>query len=230
MDNTQTDLQSTNAQGSELSSGAGAGDVSVKNDSSVQAPTETAVLSKLAETTGLKFNSVEEVAKKISGLNKLVGDQKVVEYRRKAEALDKLTKGEVSKEEVEMTLAPFITSPDKSSGGNSQAQDSSESARISRLERELDKEKFLKKYPHAAEVVDDVLALAGNRSLEDAFLNSKLSKFVTPKESTEDATLVPNKRVAIPVSETAELEQKLREGKGTDQDRRALVRALGLAK
>lgn len=229
MDNTQTDLQVANAQGSELSSGAGAGDVSVKNDSSAQASSQADLLAKLAQTSGLKFNSVEEVGKKLAGLNSLVGDQKVVEYRRKAEALDKLTKSNLSKEEAEMTLAPFISSPDnKSSEG--QAEVSNTDARVSRLEKELEKERFLKKYPHAAEVVDEVSALAGNRSLEESFLNSKLSKLVSPKESTDNATLVPNRRVAIPANEFTALEDKLRSGKGNDQDRQALVRALGLAK
>ncbi len=162
-----TDPKLPNPQGSELNSGGGAGNVTVVNGSpAAPAPSEATVLDQITKVTGLKFNSVEDVTKKLSGYQKLVGDNRVAEDRRKAAALDQILKNpDMSEDEIKDYLSPFVSSPNTNSSDRDPAL-SSMDARFTKLERENEKRDFLAKYPHAAEVIDEVMGLSGHRSFE----------------------------------------------------------------
>ena len=222
-----TNLANIPPQGQELSPGAGGQNANVQGSKADQAPSEAPVLEQLSKLTGKKFASIEEAAKKIQGLEKLVGDQKVVEYRRKAEAYDQIANNELTPEEAKQYLAPFVGGQNADKGGK---PDSALEQRLNRLERNQEKKDFVIKYPHAAEIVDELSTLAGDKPLEETFLNSKLSKLVAKKDSTENATIVPNKRVAIPTKEQTELEERIKKGVATDAEKMKLVNLLGLAK
>ena len=227
----ETNLPVTNPE--ELSEGGNA-DVS-----SADLQTEEALtLTELNALTNRTFGSKTDALKHIEGLNKLVGDQKIAETRKKADNYDALnrkynalvgayaTENSMTVEEATQEIGKFTSSVKETETDASSRIDKE----LSSLKKEMALDKFLSKHPETKEYIDVIEAVADRKgiSFEEALLDSSLAKMV-PKPSGVSTT-EPNKRVQVQSQELKQIQDKVASGRGTFDDKQNLVRGLGLAK
>jgi len=143
--------------------------------------------------------TLEEAKKKVGGLKSLVGDQKVAEYRQKAEAYDdllnKINSGDsyVEKYARDNNVTTEEAASEIGAIRRSFEESQVENTRLNRLEEKL----FLTEHPEAKPYLDDisVMAKAKGVSLDEALKLPTIQRALK-QEEPKTSVIESNKRLS----------------------------------
>lgn len=228
----------TNLQTADSTDTFAEGDADVTGNTADLPKEEALTLEELNTLTNRTFGTKAEALKHIEGLNKLVGDQRIAESRKKADNYDALNRkyntlveayaneNSMTVDEATKEIGEYIGSVKETETDASSRVDKE----LASLKKEITLDRFLSKHPETKDFIDVIEAVADKKgiSFEEALLDSSLSKIVSKPAGI--ATTEPNKRVQVQSQELKQLQDKLSSGRGTFDDKRGLVRALGLDK
>lgn len=205
----------------------GVKDVESQTGKNQDASTSSADFSKaeIEEILGRRFPSKEEALKTLKNLNSLVGDQTIAEARKKAEAYNNLVKATAeqlgsTEEYADLYLQGKVPSVDNESSvvapkGTDEIADFVARTKVSELELELQKERLLKKYPEAENVLGELVDLAKSRkaSLLETYEKSSLKNLakVLAAPAKDDSVVEPNSRIAPATDESDKLLARYKE-------------------
>lgn len=159
-----------------------------------------AVLETLNKVSGREFKSINDFEKHYKNLNSLVGDQSIVETKKKAEELDRYTSMLQPLAEAEgVSIATYVELLNKNAKGEDLSKYNSAKEyeqtkmaneelgqlknRLSELEGELTKTKLERINPEAGKYFDDFSAWAKGKGLEATPDNFQKSPFMAAVEA-----------------------------------------------
>lgn len=228
----------------------GSADVTTQGDSSTGVGTNDAVLKFIENSTGRKFESVEEFNKHYSNLSGLVGDASLAKARKAAETLNSWEqKFGKSAPELEQVLASIsaamqtsqVVKPEQSepkpvvekpqSVKPSASNDPELVKRLELLEHDNQMRALEKKYPNATNVAEDVAIIAKSKGISyvEAFEQSPLKELVELKakeESERSPVVTPSNRTKVDFKNLEDLGLKLASGKATEADQLRFTKEL----
>lgn len=189
----------------------GVEDVQSQTGSDQDASTSADSLTKaeIEQILGRSFENKTEALKTLEGMKSLVGDQAVADARKKADTYNALVKSVAqqlnsSEEYADLYLQGKV--PDADTGAlvsgsteHTEYKDPVARAQVLQLQEELQKERLLKKYPEAENVLGEVVDLAKARkiSLLDAYEKSSLKNLAQAATTSErgSSTVTPTGRI-----------------------------------
>jgi NADH dehydrogenase/NADH:ubiquinone oxidoreductase subunit G len=195
------------------------------NNQSASTSADSLTKAEIEEILGRRFDNKTEAIKTLKGLNSLVGDQSVAEARKKADTYNALVKSvsqqlSSTEEYADLYLQGKVPNADtgtliSESTDHTEYKDPVARAQVLQLQEELQKERLLKKYPEAENVLSEVTDLARVRkiSLLDAYEKSSLKNLssVTKTEGSS-STVIPTGRITASDSESKAYEDFKRTG------------------
>lgn len=214
---------STNSEEWELDSSEGEGDVTPSEDLEATNPSgeEEEILSKVKEITGREFKNLQDFQKHYKNLVSLVGDQKIAELRKKAEAYEKL------QQEIDKEAEEFINSEE-----GQEFLKEYQPSEVEELKRKVEEIELTKVHPEAEKFLNVIYPIAESQGItlkeayEDYLKDLVASKLEMEKAKNEERSISvePKGRISSQkASRISELVEKIRK---TDSDsaKQALVR------
>lgn len=229
---------STDTEDSDIKSAVGQGDA----DDSVGS---TDALTAINKVSGREFKSIDDFEKHYKNLNSLVGDQSIVETKKKAEELDTYTSMLKPLAEAEgVSIATYVELLNKNAKGEDLSKFSTAKeyeqtkmaneelgqlkSRLSELEGELTRSKLEKINPKAGEYFDDFTAWAKGKGLEATPENFQKSPFMASVEADrnreDSSVLETNPRITSSKTELDRFSEAYRKNP-TEENAKKMVAA-----
>ena len=206
----KTKPNSTDVSDDELESEAGDKDGDTTNQSDETSKSSAVDLSRINELAGREFKSVNDFEKHYQELKSFVGDQKVKEYRSKAENFDKIVStyaedNSLSSEEAIEELTALTANSKIGDNSSSNSNMNSELKEIRELKKQLELKDLVSKHPEAESVLDIVKELANSqgKSAEDMYKSSEQiqslakAKYEADSRAKKNSVVETNSRLSV---------------------------------
>lgn len=225
----ETNPSTANPEESVDNSAEGGEDVSEDKNLEAESTTDQGTeveekINKVNEITGRDFKTWEEFQEHYKNLNSLVGDEKIVEIRKKATDYDKITK------QAGEDVNKFIETDDGKKVVAEVKEDAKED-RMKEIEETLEEERFLRKNEGLEQYVENIRSVARDKniSLQEAYDNHLkeliASKLESDKTKKEEHSIGVESKSRLSSSKGKNLEQLSKDAleKPSDETHEKLV-------